>query len=339
MLYTNEVEHGGHFEDVFLSQIQSTNKFRIASGYFSLDILQKYKENILEKARHNKCEILLGMAFYEGLSQKQFDLVSQINNLMRVMGTDSGFYVTNGRKYHGKIFQFDYKTYLGSSNFSNSGFKGNIEATIECNDDQKAKIDSFLDSLFSFKHSIKIEKAQIPIKGKVKLIGSKAEVTWEGLKRHKITHSSPEILLDKQIATYDLLALSDHNKSNLNIFFGKGRENKKTGIIIPRPWYEFEIIAKKDITSSPDYPKGSFTAYTDDGYIIPMKTSGDYNKNLRSEGGLQVFGKWFKTRLENAGVLEKFTPITAETLLEYGKTKLTLYRMKKENTYYMTFEN
>jgi len=339
MLYTNEVEHGGHFEDVFLSQIQSTKKLRIASGYFSLDTLQKYEKSILEKASYNKCEILLGMAFYEGLTQKQFDLVSRINNLMRAMGTDSGFYVANGKKYHGKIFQFDYKTYLGSSNFSNSGFKGNIEATIECYDEQKVKINSFLDSLFSSKHSIKIEKAQIPIKGKVKLIGSKAKVIWEGLRRHQITHGSPEILFDQRIATYDLLALSEHDKSNLNIFFGKGRENKKTGIIIPRPWYEFEIIAKKDITSSPGYPQGSFTAYTDDGYIIPMKTSGDYKKNLRSEGGLQVFGRWFKGRLENVGVLEKFTPITAETLLEYGKTNLTLYRMTKENSYYMTFEN
>lgn len=339
MLYTNTVEHGGHFEDVFLSQIKNTNKFRIASGYFSLDILQKCEQNILEKASHNKCEILLGMAFYEGLSQKQFDLVSRINNSMRVMGTDSGFYVTNGRKYHGKIFQFDHKIYIGSSNFSNSGFKGNIEATIECNNEQKIEINSFLDSLFSSKHSIKVEKAQIPIKGKVKLIGSKAEVTWEGLKRHKITDSSSDILYNQRIATYDLLALSEHDKSNLNIFFGKGRENKKTGIIIPRPWYEFEIIAKKEITSSPDYPQGSFTAYTDDGYIIPMKTSGDYKKNLRSEGSLQVFGKWFKRRLENVGVLEKFTPITAETLLEYGKTNLTLYKMTKNNSYYMTFED
>lgn len=69
-----------------------------------------------------------------------------------------------------------------------------------------------------------------------------------------------------------------------------------------------------------------------------MKTSGDYNKNLRSKGGLQVFGRWFKGRLEDAGVLDKFNQITPETILEYGKTKLVLYKMEKENCYYMKWD-
>lgn len=339
MLYTNTTGHGGNFDHIFHENLKETEDIRIASGYFSLDILQKYEELLIEKAHTNQCKILLGMAFYEGLTQKQFDIVNRINTEMIKMETSSGFFVTNGRKYHGKIFQLNNSTFIGSSNFSSSGFKGNIEATVKCSREQEVKINLFLDSLFSKEHSIKVENAKIPIKGKVKLIGKKAKGTWEGLKRHNIKETDPEVIIDQQIATFDLLELSEHEKSNLNIFFGKGRENTKTKIITPRPWYEFEIIASKKITASLDYPKGNFIAYTDDGYIIPMKTSGDYKKNLRSEGGLQVFGKWFKGRLEDAGVLEKFTQITAETLLEYGKTKLSLYKMKTGNRYYMKLDD
>lgn len=338
MLYTNIGSHGGNFETTFHEQLKRAHNVKIASGYFSLDILQKYEPLLLEKAQHHQCKILLGMAFYEGLSQKQFDLVDKLNKQMITMETESGFYVTNGRKYHGKIFQLNGKTFLGSSNFSSSGFKGNIEATVQCSKEQEEKISDFLNSLFSKEHSIKVENAQIPIKGKITLIGNKAKGTWESLRRHQLTEGSPDIRLDQKIATYDLLELAEHEKSNLNIFFGKGRENKKTKVIIPRPWYEFEIIASKKITASPDYPQGNFLAYTDDGYIMPMKTSGDYKKNLRSEGGLQVFGRWFKGRLEDDGVLTKFEQITPETILEYGKTKLTLYKMNREGCYYMRWE-
>ncbi|MGR4021589.1 restriction endonuclease PLD domain-containing protein [Vibrio harveyi] len=339
MLYTNISSHGGNFDVEFHKQLTSSQDVKIASGYFSLDVLKKYEPLLLEKAQQHQCKILLGMAFYEGLSQKQFDLVEKLNNQMIEMETDSGFYVTNGRKYHGKIFQLNGKTFLGSSNFSSSGFKGNIEATVKCTKEQEDKINRFLDSLFSKEHAIKVENAQIPIRGKIKLIGSKAKGTWEALKRHNITETSPEVRLQEKVATYDLLELAEHEKSNLNIFFGKGRENKKTKIIVPRPWYEFEIIASKKVTASQDYPKGNFLAYTDDGYIMPMKTSGDYKKNLRSEGGLQVFGRWFKGRLEDCGVLSKFEQITPETILEYGKTKLTLYKMKTDGCYYMRWED
>ena len=340
MLYTNTSSHGGSFDTKFQSELLScSDPLRIASGYFSLDTLQKYESALLEKSSHASCQILLGMAFYEGLSQKQFDAVKLLNERLVSNDTNSGFYVTNGRKYHGKIYQLNGKTFLGSSNFSCSGFKNNIEATVQCVGDQVVEINSFLDDLFSEEFSIPVQNAQIPIRGKTKLIGDRAKSTWDGLRKHNLTPSSPQILMNECIATYDLLSLSEKEKSNLNVYFGKGRLNTDTGVIAPRPWYEIEIIANRAITSNPDYPSGSFVAYTDDGYIIPMKTSGDYKKNLRSEGGLQVFGRWLKGRLESTGVLDKFTEITPATFLEFGKTKLSLYRMEATNSYYMTFED
>ncbi|WP_080721931.1 restriction endonuclease PLD domain-containing protein [Vibrio vulnificus] len=132
MLYTNIGSHGGNFDTPFHEHLKRAHNVKIASGYFSLDILQKYEPLLLEKAQHHQCQILLGMAFYEGLSQKQFDLVEKLNTQMLTMGAESGFYVTNGRKCHGKIFQLNGKTFLGSSNFSSSGFKADKTHPSRC---------------------------------------------------------------------------------------------------------------------------------------------------------------------------------------------------------------
>ena len=125
-------------------------------------------------------------------------------------------------------------------------------------------------------------------------------------------------------------------KSNLNVYFGKGRLNTKTGLVKPRPWYEIELIASKDLNSQPFYPKGDFLAYTDDGYIIPMRTQGDYYKNIRSKQSLQIFGIWLKGKLERSGALKKYEPVTMDTLEEYGSDKLVFYKLD-ENKYYMKF--
>ena len=130
--------------------------------------------------------------------------------------------------------------------------------------------------------------------------------------------------------------VAEKEKSSLNVYFGKGRLNTKTGIVTPRPWYEIEIIASNDITSNPIYPKGDFFAYTDDGYIIPMRTQGDYFKNIRSRNSLQIFGMWLKGKLQNVNVLQLLQPVTNDTLIDYGNSNLALYKMDEER-YFMKF--
>ena len=125
-------------------------------------------------------------------------------------------------------------------------------------------------------------------------------------------------------------------KSNLNTYFGKGRLNSKTGIITPRPWYEIELIAETDLISQAEYPKGDFTAYTDDGYVIPMRTQGDNYKNIRSKDSLQIFGMWLKGKLERSGSLKRYEPVTQETFLEYGSDELVFYKINKDE-YYLEF--
>jgi hypothetical protein len=67
-----------------------------------------------------------------------------------------------------------------------------------------------------------------------------------------------------------------------------------------------------------------------------MRTQGDCFKNLRSKDSLQIFGMWLKGKLEKAGVLKKYDPVTIDTLREYGNSKLTLYKISSTE-YFMCF--
>ncbi|MBI5220821.1 MAG: NgoFVII family restriction endonuclease [Candidatus Liptonbacteria bacterium] len=102
-----------------------------------------------------------------------------------------------------------------------------------------------------------------------------------------------------------------------------------TGKVTPRPWYEVELIAPREINILPVYPRGPFLAYTDDGYIIPMRTSGDNFKNIRSSGNLQLLGQWLKGKLQKSGALVPLTPATAETLEKYGNDTIRFYKVRE----------
>ncbi len=91
--------------------------------------------------------------------------------------------------------------------------------------------------------------------------------------------------------------------------------------MIPRDWFEVEIIVDIATTKNPIYPQGDFIAYTDDDLVFPCRTQGDYHKNLRSRDDLKILGHWIKGKLQEKGVLELFEPVTSETLKEYGLTK------------------
>ena len=131
-------------------------------------------------------------------------------------------------------------------------------------------------------------------------------------------------------------------QSNLNVFFGKGRESKN-GLVKPRHWYEVELIVPKNVTSQEGYPQSKtedavFTVITDDGWSFKCKVSGDYSKNFRSEGDLKILGKWLKGRLENAGVLKVGEPVTAKTLKDYGRDTFTLTKTITPGIWFLDFE-
>ena len=124
--------------------------------------------------------------------------------------------------------------------------------------------------------------------------------------------------------------------SNLNLFNGKGRYNKRSGKFEKRDWYEVLLTIPKSITGKTVYPKGSFTVYTLDGFTIKMKTSGDFYKNFGSENDQKLFGKWIKGKLEKSKALKKGQLVNEVTFNKYGNYFLTLTRLKPKH-YIMHF--
>ncbi len=130
--------------------------------------------------------------------------------------------------------------------------------------------------------------------------------------------------------------INNQKSSNLNLYFGKGRLNKKLGKYVKRDWYEVQLTIPKKISGKTVYPKGKFTVYTLDGYKINMITSGDYHKNFSSEKDLKIFGKWIKGKLEKSKSLKKGKLITEKVLQNYGNNNLILIKISNKN-YIMHF--
>lgn len=338
-MYTNTEHHGGNFKSVLKEEFKSATNIFVATGYSSADILAEFKSDFINIAQGGgSVKLLLGLAFYEGLSQQKLDILNSLCIDLNQCNQNSGVYVSYSRRYHGKVYQFDKvdgeKIFVGSSNFSTSGTSGNIECTIAVKDDStKLKVKHFINFLFSDDNAISILKADIVVPGTKKYKQKVSRDSLDSLKRYD-PRSIDTSILPKFV--FDLGRIAGKEKSSLNTYFGKGRLNSKSGIVTPRPWYEIELIANKALTSNPLYPKGDFDAYTDDGYIIPMGTQGDYNKNIRSKNDLQLFGMWLKGKLQKAGALDLLTPVTYDTLIDYGNDKLVFYKWKS-GKYYMEF--
>ena len=121
-MYTNIQKYGGDFRNVLDKEFTTSKNVTVASGYASLDVINAFEKPFVDIAKKGgTSRLLLGMAFYEGLSQKKLDAVIKLHNTLKPFGNNSGVFVTNGRRYHGKVYQFDKEQvsniYVGSSNF------------------------------------------------------------------------------------------------------------------------------------------------------------------------------------------------------------------------------
>ncbi len=338
-MFTNTENFGGNFKSVLKQEFKISKNIVVASGYASADILQEFKNDFIRIAKDGgSSKLLLGMAYYEGLSQIKLDILISLCKELNYLNKNSGVYVTYSRKYHGKVYYFDNggedNIFVGSSNFSSSGTAGNIECTISVKDTStKTKVKDFLSYLLSTENSVSILKVDIVVPGSKKYKEKVSLVTLDSLKHYDPT-SIDISKLPKFI--YPLDRVADKEKSSLNVYFGKGRLNTNTGRVKARSWYEIELIANVNMISNPLYPKGEFVAYTDDGYIIPMKTQGTNCKNIRSLNSLLIFGMWLKGKLQKAGSLIPLTPVTKDTLMNYGNNTITFAKIS-DGKYFMKF--
>ncbi len=315
------------FEDL----LQDAEGIRIASGYISADALAELKK-IVEINKKSFLELVIGMHGFEGFTRSQFDAAIYLDEYLR--GNKIGSVrVVNAFKFHGKVYSFlkqqtAFAGIVGSSNLSSVlDNQNHYEADLFINEAGMVnEINNFIIQLS--------RDASVPIDGYEPKIIEGENTLLEG--HEGVEKPSKDdlqaVLLDRTAVVFKIPIKGSEEapQSNLNAFFGKGRENRK-GFVKPRHWYEVELIVSNDITSQPGYPKAGYpgkesiiTVYTDDGWKFKCKISGDYSKNFRSADDLKILGRWIKGRLENNGALKVGDPVTAETLRRYGRDNFEL---------------
>lgn len=339
-LFSNCVEHGGDFHTEIRSNLSRANLLDIASGYVSEDILREFEEAFSDIiSRQGRVRLLVGMAFHEGIAPRTLSQLRRIDDMLCVKKNGSGIYVATSRRFHGKIYQVGItpscpQYYVGSSNFSRSGLKGNLECTLKIKDQEtQGEIASYLKYLFHPRNAATIKKADLFTQGSEEYLRRVTTQNLKDLARYDV--KTIQVDQSKEL-DYSLRRHSESERSCLNAYFGKGRMNRTTGIIKPRSWYEVELIASADLTRSPYYPKGDFTAFTDDGYVLPLYTGGSRFKNIRSKNRLTLLGEWIKGKLQSNGALGPLEPVTGETLDRYGNDLIKIYKLR-DKEYFMSF--
>ncbi len=313
-----------NIHDCFEKLFDEADNIRIASGYISADALIELK-NIFELNNKSFMELIIGMHGFDGFTKIQYESAKFLDSFLRNKKAGE-VKIADIFKFHGKIYSFlkngsPIACIVGSSNLTSIFDNTNtyeVDILIE-EPETILKINDFV-LMLSNKACISFNKFEIKNfieSDNLKLDG------YSGVERISKEETGKLFNNPSNISFIIPIKADEAPKSNLNVYFGKGRINKKS-FIKPRPWYEVELIVPSNITSDKNYPKGIISVYTDDGWKFRCKISGDYAKNFRSHDDLKILGRWIKGRLENAGVLKTGELITDKILNDYGRNNLEL---------------
>jgi hypothetical protein len=322
------------YVDTWTRLFDSCDSLNIAVGYVSNDSVL-YLKSLIEWNQPKELNLCVGMALFDGIYRSQLHALQDLDKFLKSQSIGE-VHLANQFPFHGKIQTFSKSNQLfggliGSSNLSNiipprGIYRGNYE------------VDLFLDEQNIVTHLDELIK-DLSISGAVSLDSAnprliiKPDVNplLEGrLEVESVTTESLEAVKNSITTDSFEIPLKTTAKSNMNVFFGKGRDNNR-GFIAPRPWYEVEIIpGQKVMRSAPNYPDHEeFIVYTDDQYKFVLYTGGDNNKNLRSRDDLTTVGRWLKGRLEMSGALESGKLLDDAALDSYGRRTMTLTRSTK----------
>lgn len=332
------------FSEMFYDLLSQASKLDIAVGYVSADSLIELQKIIELNSNIRTLNLIVGMHYFDHFTKVQYDAAIHLNDFL-MHNQLGGVQLVNAFRFHGKLYSYSNVTgpfagIIGSNNLS-SIVDGGIrvyESAILLNDATSAKqMCAFICQLMktSTKNIADLEIDTF----------NEENVLLDG--QEFVEKVSPQILASSMCAKTDIsfeIPIKPYEvspQSNLNVFFGKGRESKN-GIVKPRHWYEVELIVPRAVTIQPGYPQSKtdnavFSVITDDGWSFKCKVSGDYSKNFRSEGDLKILGKWLKGRLENAGVLTVGSPVTADTLKRYGRDSFTLTKTTMPGIWFLDF--
>lgn len=332
------------FADAFYDLVPRATRMDIAVGYITSDSLIELKKMIELNDHLRELNLTIGMHYLERFTKLEYNAALELNGFLKENKIGSVKLVTPF-KYHGKLYSYSndenaFAGIIGSNNLSSivEGGARVYEGSVLLDDVKMAKeMRDFIERLVTTSTD-EIDNLEIDKFREVNplLEGHEYVGKVDSQTMRMLAYTKTDVSFDIPIKGYEV---SPH--SNLNVFFGKGREGKN-GLVKPRHWYEVELIVPKEITTRPGYPQSKtdeavFRVITDDGWTFSCKVSGDYSKNFRSENDLKILGKWLKGRLENAGVLKVGEPVTKETLEKYGRDTFTLTKTRTENTWFLDF--
>lgn len=334
------------FADTFYSLIPEATRMDIAVGYITADSLAELKQTVAYNANIETLNLLIGMHRWDKFTKLEYNAASDLNDYLRGEGRGEVRLVTPF-KFHGKLYCYSdssgaFAGIIGSNNLSSiveSGSRTYEASSLFREEEYAKKMRSFIEEL-SVKATDNLADCEISdFRQNNPLLENHEHV-------EKIPHDRLADCVSALTDTRFVIPLVKDGKvpekSNLNVFFGKGRLVTRTGVIQPRHWYEVELIVPSTVTSLAGYPQKEtagavFDVITDDGWKFSCKVSGDYSKNFRSEDDLKNLGKWIKGRLENAGVLAVGQPVTPETFRQYGRDNFSLTKVGTGNLWYLDF--
>jgi len=325
------------FRKCFERFLEKSDHLNIASGYISTDALTEIKR-IIEFNKRPSLDLVIGMHHFDGFTRTQYESALYLNEFLTDKGLGGVFIVTTFR-FHGKLYTFSKESgvfggIVGSSNLTNILDNHHVFET-----DILIEENSFVEQVNEFITDLRC-KASVPFSeyAKPERFNEPNKLLEDHERVGRCTNEEKAKVLSSLTNTSFDIPIKTESRSNLNVYFGKGRKNKR-GFVKPRHWYEVELIVPKKITSEKDYPKAGtvFTVITDDGWKFDCKISGDYSKNFRSEDDLKILGKWMKGRLENGGALSPGQMVTADVLSRYGRNNFKLTKTSIQNVWYLNF--
>lgn len=340
------------FSDAFNMFLDRSTRVDIAVGYITADSLAWFHEALKAMTNIQTVNFVIGMHYWEKFTEREYKTATAFDNYLR--GEQRGaLKLVKTFKYHGKLYSWSDDTgvtsgIIGSNNFGSvtAGTRSYEVSALLREQVDAQKIKSFIDEL-TLKSTVDVQQYEEDERGfRINtdiLEGHEGVKKVERVKLAEISSARTNIGFDIPLKGVDLSRPRnnrDGSKSNLNCFFGKGRETPN-GRILPRPWYEVEIIPGKAITSMPNYPETNtpFTVITDDGWTFDCQVQGgeDGKKNFRSVGDLQTLGMWVKGHMEDAGVLDIGHLVTTDTIQKFGKSVIKLTKTTVENTWFLEF--
>lgn len=326
------------FGSAFTAALSASTQVRMCTGYVAAESLVELRQLVETFFEIEKFELIVGMAKFDGLTRDQLKGLDKLDQTLRE-SKRGGVYVATALPIHAKVSSFVgaiQQVLLGSSNLGSltrATRQYEIDLLVENDSALFDQVDEFL--LRAISASVSFQE----VREHIKIIATDPHplANLEGVELHDASSGEPQFDENLQFE----IPVGVGEKSNLNTFFGKGRK-AVNGRVVPRPWYEVELIVPKRVTELPGYPtkevnEGEFTVITDDGFEFQCRTSGDYSKNLRSKSDLETLGRWLKGRLERAGALEMGEMVTEETLKKYGRDFISLKKIDGSQKWFLDF--